>query len=120
MDALVQQFGGRGQQILEALFLHQAPDGGDPEGGLERPGLPVREALQLQAVAHQMEPGGRGREAAAQVAHVVLADGHGVVGLLELEPQVLVLDRFMEDIHRVRGEREGDAGNEGRQPGHGG
>ena len=98
-DALVHQFGGGGQQVLEPLLFHEAPDRGDPQCGADRAGIPVREPVQLQSVAHQVQPGGGGREAAAQVAQVEAADGHGVVGLFELQPQVVGVDRVVEDVH---------------------
>ena len=115
-------------QLVEALLLHQAAHAQQSHRSLPRGSRSavqvtavVGEALELQAVAHQVQAGGvGGAEAAAQVAQVVVADGDRVVGACQLAAQVLGVHVLVEDVLGVGSEGVGQAADQAGQAGHGG
>ena len=115
--APVAQRGDRVDQQGEALLLHEAADGEDLRHGPHLRPRQVGEALELEAVAHQVEPLRRPREAFAQVVEVVAADGDRVVGAGELRLELRVVHVAVEDVLRVGGEGVGQAGDRPGQAG---
>ena len=108
-------------ELVEALLLDQAPHTEQARHLADLGVAAEGEALELEPVAHQLEPGrGGGAEALDQVAAVVLADGDGVVGVAQLAGQVRILHVAVEDVLGVRGEGVGQVGHERGEARHGG